>query len=115
MNNVLNEFKESIDIDPIDFQLIYKVKEGLIKSKNSLLRHSGVCQYPLPPPGEGTTAWMQEVEQRREQLSRMGVIGYWMLVATDFLSSRDISHILWVVFTSMTVKTLDQTFLNNDL
>jgi len=27
------------------------------------------------------------------------------------VSSRDISHILWVVFTSMTVKTLDQSFL----
>jgi hypothetical protein len=66
---------------------------------------------------------MQEVEQRREQLSRMGVIIYWMLVATDFLgicsrrystfyihvvvSSRDISHILWVVFTSMTAKHLN--------
>jgi len=33
-----------------------------------------------------------------------------MLVATDFLSSRDISHILWVVFTSMTVKILNQRF-----
>jgi len=30
------------------------------------------------------------------------IINYWMLVATDFLSSRDISHILWIVFTSMT-------------
>ena len=28
---------------------------------------------PFPWQGEGTTVWMQEVEQRREQLSRMGV------------------------------------------
>jgi len=51
-----------------------------------------------------------------------------MLVATDFLgicsrrystfyihvvvSSRDISHILWVVFTSMTIKILIQRFPN---
>jgi hypothetical protein len=28
-------------------------------------------------------AIVEEVEQRREQLSRMGVIVYWMLAATD--------------------------------
>jgi len=26
----------------------------------------------------------------------------WMLVASDILSSRDISHVLWVAFASMT-------------
>ena len=33
-----------------------------------------------------------------------------MLVASDSLSSRDISHFLWVVSTSMTVKILIQRF-----
>ena len=38
-----------------------------------------------------------------------------MLVASDFLSSRDISHFLWVVFTSMAVKRLIQMFLRCDV
>jgi len=93
---------------------------------------------PSPFPGEGTTAWMHDhmdvggrtmpgaiVEEvaKQEPEPRMGVIIYWMLVATDSLgicsrrystfyihvvvSSRDISHILWVVFTSMTAKNLN--------
>ena len=39
-------------------------------------------------------------------------IVYWMLVASDSLSSRDIPHFLWVVFTSMTRTMVNQRFFN---
>ena len=60
----------------------------LNKGSSLLFRHAGVYQHPVK------------------------IIIHWILAATDFLSSRGISHILWVAFASMTVITLCIVFFN---
>jgi len=60
----------------------------LNKASSLLFRHAGVYQHPVK------------------------IIIHWILAATDFLSSRGISHILWVACASITVITLIIIFLN---